>query len=74
MIGNKSAIDSLREWLRDWDDVVIKGNKKQVKPSYGNWENQPKPNARACLISGPPGIGKSTAAVLISKELGMEVL
>jgi len=28
MIGNKSAIDSLWEWLWDWDDVVIKGNKK----------------------------------------------
>lgn len=28
IIGNRSSIDSLREWLNDWDDVIIKGNKK----------------------------------------------
>jgi len=28
LVGNKGAIDQLFEWLRDWDDVQIKGNKK----------------------------------------------
>lgn len=74
LIGNKAAVDSLREWLRDWNDVVIKGHKKEVKVKYGDWANAPKPNAKACLISGPPGIGKSSAARLVAKELGMEVL
>jgi len=74
IIGNKGAVDSLREWLSDWEDVVIKGNKKAVKTTFGNWADAPKPNARACLISGPPGIGKSTSALIIAKELGFEVL
>lgn len=34
----------------------------------------PKMNSRACMISGPPGIGKSTAAKVIAKELGFSVL
>jgi hypothetical protein len=36
------------------DDVVIKGNKKKTVWKGNNTENL---NARACLISGPPGIG-----------------
>ena len=34
----------------------------------------PNPNAKACLLSGPPGIGKSTAAKLIANELGYQIL
>lgn len=45
-----------------------------MKAAFGNWADAPKPNARACLISGPPGIGKSTSAWVVSWELGFEVL
>ena len=74
IVGNRAAIDSLWEWVSDWEDVVIKGNKKQTNAWFGNWADAPKPNAKACLISGNCGIGKSTAARVICKELGFEVL
>lgn len=74
LIGNKSNIDSLVDWLKDWDDVHIKGNKKQVKAVRGNWQNAPKLNAKAVLISGPPGIGKTSTARIISAHLGFEIL
>jgi replication factor C subunit 1 len=32
------------------------------------------PNAKAALISGPPGIGKTSAARIICKQLGYEVI
>lgn len=28
LVGNQGNIDSLYEWLKDWDDVVLRGNKK----------------------------------------------
>ena len=31
-------------------------------------------NARACLVSGPPGIGKTTAIRLLAKELDYELI
>ena len=31
-------------------------------------------NFRACLLSGPPGIGKTSAAHLVAKTCGYEVL
>lgn len=34
----------------------------------------PRPNAKACLLSGPPGIGKSSAAKIACQELGFNVI
>lgn len=28
LIGNTAVVDQLYEWLKDWDDVCIQGNKK----------------------------------------------
>lgn len=74
LVGNKGNIDSLVEWLKDWDDIHIKGNKKKVKPFKGNWQNAPRVNAKAAMISGPPGIGKTSTARIISANLGFEIL
>lgn len=30
LVGNEGVVNNLFEWLKDWDDVVIKGNKKEV--------------------------------------------
>jgi replication factor C subunit 1 len=34
----------------------------------------PKLNAKAALVSGPPGIGKTSSTRIICKALGFEVL
>ena len=34
----------------------------------------PKVNAKAVLISGPPGIGKTSACRIVCRHLGFEVL
>jgi replication factor C subunit 1 len=63
------------EWIQDWDEVVLEGRKKEAKPKRGSsWADLPKLNARACLLSGPPGIGKTSAARLVTKELGFEAI
>lgn len=75
LVGNEGTINTLYEWLRDWDEVVIKGNKKQIPFRRGGaWADVPNPNARACLMSGPPGIGKTSSARIVCKQLGFEIL
>lgn len=37
LVGNEGVVDQLYEWLRDWDDVVIRGNKKEVV--FRRWVN-----------------------------------
>lgn len=50
----------------------ILGNGTMIK-KLKSWliDRNPK-NQKACLISGPPGIGKTTAAMLAAKECGYE--
>lgn len=74
IVGNSSLAKKLTEWLRDWDDVVLKGKTKRAgfKPGGGMPDNI---NARAALVSGPPGIGKTTTCRLVAKlHGGYEVL
>jgi Cdc6-like AAA superfamily ATPase len=89
ILGNTSYIREIMQWLKDWDDVVIRGNKKEVKnkfvpgkkgmsPNYFSSSldtfSQNNPNARACLVSGPPGIGKTTSVRMIAKIMGYELI
>lgn len=67
IIGSIDTVKNLQTWLRDWEAVHINKVKKvDYKP--GN------PGGKAVLLSGPPGIGKTTMATLIGKTLGYEVL
>lgn len=72
VIGNTDQVRKLAEWLRDWDDVILHGKTKTPKENPEDaWKKfKPTPdniNARAALVSGPPGIGKTTTATLVAK-------
>ena len=66
-------IDNFEKWLRDWNDVILKGMMKPMPQNKGRGEF-PKVNSRTCLISGSPGIGKSSTARIIAKKLGFHVM
>lgn len=75
LVGNEGVVNNLFEWIKDWDDVQINGNKKDVPFRRGvSWQDQPRINAKAALLSGPPGIGKTSAARIVCQHLGYEVL
>lgn len=64
--GNKSQVNKLKAWLLRWFDNQKSGFKNPGPDGSGVF--------RAALISGPPGIGKTTAAHIVAKELGFDVL
>ena len=70
-MGNKTIVRNFESWLQDWDDVVIRGNKKPIDFKK---KDPPKLNAKACLLSGSPGIGKTTTVRVIGKKLGFHIL
>ncbi|CAG8597353.1 599_t:CDS:10 [Diversispora eburnea] len=60
--GNKSQVENLQKWLNAWESNHKTGFKFQSNNLYP-----------AALISGNPGIGKTTAAHLIGKLEGYDV-
>jgi len=74
LVGNAMSVKKLREWLSDWEDVVLRGKKKPVFFRGGGKGAPDNPNARAALVSGPPGIGKSSAVGILIAELGFQKL
>lgn len=43
-----------------------------MKIDSHNWKDNL--TARACLISGPPGIGKTSTVRLLAKSVGMNII
>ena len=72
LIGNKTNINKLITWLDDWNSVVLEGNTKKVETKFhrGQRPTFENVNARACLITGDPGIGKTSSVRLIAKLKG----
>ena len=75
LIGNNDCVKKIADWLQDWNKVILKGEKKDSKYIPGKqWGNAPNLNARACLISGPPGIGKTTSIRVLTKMLNFGLI
>ncbi|KAJ5973051.1 DNA polymerase III clamp loader complex gamma/delta/delta subunit C-terminal [Penicillium vulpinum] len=64
--GNKGAVEKIQTWLRNWHANAQADFKKGGKDGSGIY--------RAVIIHGPPGIGKTTAAHLVAKLEGFDIV
>uniref|UniRef100_A0A034VZC1 Replication factor C subunit 1 n=1 Tax=Bactrocera dorsalis TaxID=27457 RepID=A0A034VZC1_BACDO len=70
--GPTSNVSKLTNWLSKWY-INHDGKKKLQKPNP--WaKNDDGSFYKAALLSGPPGIGKTTTATLVCKELGFDTV
>merc|ERR1719402_1924999 len=74
--GDKSNMNKLKVWLRDWNKNHLNLNGKKGAPKPAPWgvANDNGAWAKCSLLSGPPGVGKTTTAYLVCKELGYDVV
>uniref|UniRef100_A0A182K0H6 Replication factor C subunit 1 n=1 Tax=Anopheles christyi TaxID=43041 RepID=A0A182K0H6_9DIPT len=71
-MGANSNVQRLTVWLSSWYKNND-GTKKHAKPSP--WaKNDSGAAFKAALLSGPPGVGKTTTATLVCKELGFDTV
>uniref|UniRef100_F1KTG2 Activator 1 large subunit n=1 Tax=Ascaris suum TaxID=6253 RepID=F1KTG2_ASCSU len=71
--GDKSPMNKLLGWLRDWPKYHLGDAAKQKRPRPPPWMAQSDGTSfKAILLSGPPGIGKTTCALMACKELGLQ--
>ncbi|KAF5023954.1 hypothetical protein F66182_3992 [Fusarium sp. NRRL 66182] len=64
--GNKAQVEKIQAWLRNWP--------KSKKYNFQRRGADGMGGERAIIVSGPPGIGKTTAAHLAAKLEGYDVL
>lgn len=67
IIGCSDTVKKLCDWLQKWDSIHLHHG---PKPAF----QKENPGAKAVLLSGPPGIGKTTMATLTAAHNGYEVL
>ncbi|KAM3939842.1 replication factor C subunit 1 isoform 2-T2 [Leptodactylus fuscus] len=68
--GEQSCANKLIRWLRDWYKNHSTDEKKPAV-KYNKFGGKDDGSSfKAALLSGPPGVGKTTTAVLVCEELG----
>ncbi|KAM3212747.1 hypothetical protein ACQJBY_065662 [Aegilops geniculata] len=69
IVGNQSMVKQLHDWLKSWEDQFLHSGQK------GKGKKQVDGGAKkAVLLSGPPGIGKTTTAKVVSQMLGLQAI
>ncbi|KAL5563459.1 hypothetical protein UlMin_033206 [Ulmus minor] len=69
IIGNQSLVKQLHDWLARWHEQFLdSGNKKKGRNANDSGAK------KAVLLSGTPGIGKTTSAKLVSQLLRFQAI
>jgi chromosome transmission fidelity protein 18 len=76
LVGDERTHRAVLRWLKAWDPIVFPGSAKpKTKKSVQETANEDRQQHRKILLlTGPPGLGKTTLAHVCAKQAGYEVL
>lgn len=80
LCGDDSTNRVVLRWLKRWDTLVFPGavkSKPVIAKRPGMARKEPeeeKPHRKILMLTGPPGLGKTTLAHVCAKQAGYEVM
>ncbi|KAK4982822.1 Chromosome transmission fidelity protein 18 [Elasticomyces elasticus] len=76
LIGDERTHRSVLKWLKAWDPIVFPGStraKPRVNKTFDGQELDERPHRKILMLTGPPGLGKTTLAHVCARQAGYEV-
>ncbi|ODH51789.1 hypothetical protein GX48_02031 [Paracoccidioides brasiliensis] len=74
LVGDERTHRSVLRWLKSWDAIVFPGLAKlKPKNTTGNDAGE-RTHRKVLVLTGPPGLGKTTLAHVCARQAGYEVL
>jgi chromosome transmission fidelity protein 18 len=77
LVGDDRTHRQVLRWLKAWDPLVFPKSGK-AKPTVtkrpGAEAEEEKPHRKILLLTGPPGLGKTTLAHVCARQAGYEVM
>jgi chromosome transmission fidelity protein 18 len=74
LVGDERTHRSVLRWLKGWDPVVFPGTTKTKSKGMKKVEDgEEQRHRKVLLLTGPPGLGKTTLAHVCARQAGYEV-
>lgn len=75
LVGDERTHRQVLRWLKGWDSVVFPGSQKsKSKIKSGAEIEKDSIHRKILLLTGPPGLGKTTLAHVCARQAGYEVV